>query len=415
MKKLIEKFTYHGKFFDYTGAGYAIDEYHVYKNDKRLNHSERGSVTLYLNKSNVSFGRIRLFQAVVHGLSADVEAASGLRVVNHDLLVDDANRYVWETPDDRKRLIQEKQALLDASDDLWLTVVHNDQVFDKYEINKKTGRIRHKSIKRELTISARGQVNLCLNTALERGDAGRARVVGTTSIYAYRIYMWTYVKDRRNDQTDIDHINGDHMDHRPCNLRWASPTENAMYKFAVLPKRAGSEQQQFTGCVETLNRFEDTNWYFGFVGEDYAVVHQGRVRRVGDFRVTQRLPYPMIRINYVKRRLHCVVAFVEGRMTKEQFYDRKSTEVVRHINNDKADFRPDNLVLGTASENATDTQNNPETSKRKRVRQIDERGLCTDHASITAAAKTVSGSQRRIYQAIHTNGLYKNTTWTCDF
>ena len=384
--------------FDFSAAGYTIDGCHVYKNGKIL--SNEVSVRLSLDGLRPKFSKIRLFLAVVYDLSADVEAVSGIRVINQDLPIHDANRYAWETPDDRKSLIQMKQDLLDASDDLWMTVEYNGQVFDKYEISMKTGGIRHKSTKRELAVAPRGQVGL------RRTDEDSA-----TTIIIHRAYMSTHVKDRRDDQTDIDHINGDHTDNRPCNLRWASPSENALYKFGAPTPRVVGEK--FTGDLSTLKRFENTNWYFGFVGDDYAIVHEGRVRRVGDFRVTKRSPYPMITSNYISRAVHCVVAFVEGRMTKEQFYNRKSTEVVRHLNGIKTDFRPDNLELGTPSENGIDRHNNPETSQRKRVRQIDDRGVCIkEHVSIAAAVKAVAGSRVGIRQAIRTKCRHMSFRWT---
>jgi hypothetical protein len=80
----IGKFTYRGQLFDYSAAGYTIDGCHVYRNGKRL-ASNRIGVCLSQDGVSSTFGKIRLFLAVAYGLSADVEAVSGIRVINQDI------------------------------------------------------------------------------------------------------------------------------------------------------------------------------------------------------------------------------------------------------------------------------------------------------------------------------------------
>ena len=405
----IRTFTFRGKEFDYDGAGYEIDRRHrVYRNGKQIAENG-GMVTLCFKNTMTRFGKIRLFRAVVHALPAHIEANSGIRVVRRDLPTDDVDRYAWETPEDRDALIRRRQDALDAADEMWKPVEHNGEIFRNYEISKKTGIVRNASTERELVTTKTG-VKDGLTTAT-KGQRALCRDDGSrVGILVYRVYMSTFHADERHDdQTDVDHINGDRFDHRPCNLRWASSSENMQYKFKEIVKR--KKCPRFNGDETQLKRFENTRWFFGIYDGDYAVVDARKnVRRVGDFVLR---PYPVIKIDNKMFLVHRVVAYVENLISKEQFYARENSQVVMHINADKADFRPGNLRAGTSAQNNVDRQNNPKTTQRKRVRQLDDDGVCLgEYESILAASKVLAqGNSGGVSSAIRTKGTYKNFRW----
>jgi hypothetical protein len=177
-----------------------------------------------------------------------------------------------------------------------------------------------------------------------------------------------------------------------------------MYKFKANARM--EKGAPYTGDLRHLKRFRDSNWYFGVVDGDYAVVDRKRMRRVGDFRSTLREPYTRIRIRDRFYLIHRVVALVEGIISQEQFDNPRGDDaVVMHLDDDKTNFRPENLRLGTPSENGFCTQSNPLTTTRKRVRQLDDDGACiAEFESLTAAAKAVNGHMR----GISTIGKKKN-------
>ena len=348
------------------------------------------------------FGTRRLYLTVTRPLPVDIEICSGIRIVDHSLPETDARRYDWETPSDREELRRARQARLDdVPTDIWKPVRCDGYTFDKYEISMKTGAIRITETKANIAEGAGTHISrysICIGKTIKH-------------ICSYRAYMCTFESESRLPHQDqIDHINGDHMDNSPCNLRWASASENILYKFkanALMEKGV-----PYTGDLRDLKRFRDSNWYFGVIDGDYAVVDRKRMRRVGDFRSTLRAPYPCIRIRDRFYLIHRVAALVEGIISPEQFDNPSKEAVVMHIDNDKTNFRPENLRLGTPSENNMCTQSNPLTTTRKRVRQLDDDGACVvEFESISAAAKVVGGHMRGISRTIAKNHRYRGYRW----
>jgi hypothetical protein len=357
-------------------------------------------VGLYHHGIETAFGVARLWLAVTKPLPVEIEAASGIRVIDHSLPETDARRYGYETPGDREEIRRMRQARLDALEtDVWKIVQYNGDTLDKYEISMKTAAIRN------------------ARTKLLRSNKNRITLkVGGTSkgVLPYRAYMWTFENESRLPHQDqVDHINGDHLDNLPCNLRWASKSENGMYKFKADARM--EKGVSYTGDLSGLKRFWDSTWYFGVIDGDYAVVDlHKRMRRVGDFRSTSRMPYPNIKFSGRLYNIHRVVALVEGIISQEQFDNPRSEGVVvMHIDDDKTNFRPENLRLGTPSENNICTHANPLTTRRKRVRQLDDNGKCiTEFESIGAAAEAVGGHMTGISKtAKKKNRRYKGYRW----
>ena len=396
MRHPITQFTYFGVSYDYTGDGYEIDDdLCVYKNGKMLAGGE--SIWLFHRGIKSRFGASRLFLAVTRPIPVGIEACSGIRVIDHSLPETDARRYGYETPSDRDDIRRARQTRLDALvTDVWKTIQYNGDTIDKYEISMKTGAIRNKSMKKLLRSNKQNNACIC----------------GTRAVVSYRAYMCTFESESRLPHQDqIDHINGDHMDNSPCNLRWASASENQMYKFKT--KAPMEKGVPYTGDLRDLKRFRDSNWYFGVIDGNYAIVDRKRMRRVDDFLSTRRDPYPIVGIDGSRYKIHRVVALVEGIISQEQFDNpRGEGVVVMHIDDNKTNFRPENLRLGTPSENGMCTHANPLTTGRKRVRQLDDDGNCiTEFESMTAAAQAVGGHRQRIKMAITRKRHCKGYLW----
>lgn len=72
--------------------------------------------------------------------------------------------------------------------------------------------------------------------------------------------------------------------------------------------------------------------------------------------------YPTIKINGKQRRCH-ILSFMT--FFPEEYAKKKIDEVVMHDNDDKLDFRPSNLSLGTSSENAVGARDNGKYDGKK--------------------------------------------------
>jgi hypothetical protein len=400
MRHPITQFTYFGVSYDYTNARYEIDDdLCVYTNGRMLRRRLM-RVGLYHHGIETAFSVARLWLAVTKPLPVEIEAASGIRVIDHLLPETDARRYGYETPSDREELRRAQQARLDALvTDVWKTVQYNGDILDKYEISMKTAAIRNARTK-ILLRSNKKRITL-------KVDGGTLRVVSP-----YRAYMWTFEsKSRLPHQDQVDHINGDHMDNSPCNLRWASKSENLAYIFKTqVPMKKGVP---YTGDLRDLKRFRDSNYYFGVVDGDYAVIDlHKRMRRVGEFRTTSRMPYPGVTIRDRWYMIHRVVALVEGIISPEQFDNPSKEALVMHLDDNKTNFRPENLRLGTSSENSICTHENPLTTRKKRVRQLDDDGKCiTEFESLGAAAEAVRSHRQNIKLAITRKRHCKGYRW----
>jgi hypothetical protein len=341
---------------------------------------------------------IRLYLAVSSPLLPEIEYTSGVRISDYEPRI----VYAWETAADRQNLTNLNRKKLDSKGNVWRKCVcfahHADgtttTLFDKYEVNQKTRIIRNISTKKELRPTKNGQIGLYdANNKLKK-------------VYVRQVYMATFHgTDRRPNQTEVDHINGNHNDDEAWNWRWVSPSENEMLKFKWPADRV--KLPKYHGDLSLLHRFETSDVYCGYIDDGrYAIVGPNRdLRCVGDFRVTDRLPYPRIEIKGKMYRVHRVVAYAHGLITRDKFYSR-GKDVVEHKDADKTNFEFKNLGDGTAESNNLATQDNPATTLRKRVRRthiVD--GSIVEYESRRAAAAANDCSGPSITNAI------RNTTW----
>ena len=399
----IGKVAYLGKSYDFTNLGYEIDDsLQVFKNGQRIAENDghvnlRHTLSGNGKKGKKNFGLTRLFLAVVSPLPPDIEKASGIRVINYDLPIGSGRRNAYETPSDRVALQRHLRAVLGAMpEDVWKILEYNEKEFNKYLISEKTGVIRGKD--------SPGKPNR--PTKIVRvtlyDDAGNR-----VTLYVHVAYMQTFRSaNRRPDQCEVDHIDGNHKNNAPNNLRWASSSENKNYIFTPMKPRRILDK--FMGDLNSLTKFG--NLYFGGVDGKFSIVGPfRRIRRVGDFDVTDRSPYPLIGFGSKVVQVHKLVAYVYGKITKNHFENTSDdNQVVMHLNNEKHDFHPDNLKSGTYTENNTARHANPATTSRKRTRQLDlQKNLVAEFESRTTAAVVVGVSQYKINKAI-TQGLECN-------
>ena len=422
----ITTFFHQGEVMDYTGRGYSVNHLGMYnKHGKTLAANDYKVQLRCATGSVTQFGKLRLYHAVLNPLpNAEIEIASGFRAVAYTFEATDPRRYAYETAEDRTQLMEANARSLP---DAWKPLVYTNKSteFSKmYEIHGITGHIRRisknssKSYK-PLNLNSRGRV--CLYGTGGRGGSNR------TMIAPHIAYMWTFKsaeRERRLDQTEVDHINGDHGDNRPHNLRWASPTENKLYKFKQQAKRFDGHLAPETMDLSKLTQFLDTDILCGNArlrrGSDpIYVIYNTRTKKyrsTGDFLVTAEDPYPRININDKLYLVHCLVAFMSGIISYDELETMGTNGlVVMHSNDKKEDFRPINLKRGTSSENSLARQDNPQTTGRKRVRAIEtlESGeeCITEYESRTAAARAVNGKQLSISAAIGRNSIYMGMRW----
>ena len=422
----ITTFFHQGEGMDYTGRGYSVNHLGVYNKRGKTLGAKKSYVTLTCGNGSVTeIGKLRLYHAVLNPLpNAEIEISSGFRAVAYTFEAPDPRRYAYETAEDRTQLMEANARALPNE---WKPMMYTNKstkFSQKYEIHGIAGHIRRISKdssnpNKILNITSTGQVLLC-----GTGGSGSNR---KTMIRPHIAYMWTFKsaeRERRLDQTEVDHISGDHGDNRPQNLRWASRTENELYKFKQRAKPFDGHPAPKTMDLSKLTQFLDTDILCGEArlrrGSDpIYVIYNTRTKKyrsTGDFLVTADDPYPRITINGKLYYVHCLVAFMSGIISYIELETMDTNElVVMHKNDKKQDFNPENLARGTSSENGLARHDNPATTGRKRVRVIEmlESGeeCITEYESQTAAARAVGGCNKRISDAIGRNSMYKCMRW----
>ena len=377
----IGKISLNGDVVDYSGDGYTIDDdYQVYSKNRKLATRKNGTVCLSHAGKPWKYSVIRMYLSATSPLSPEIEEFSGIRSVQYE----PKPVYAWETAADRVYLTTLNKKNLESYGDVWQVCIRfaynadgttTITIYSSYEINKKTSRIRNIKNKEKLRRPTKnGEV--CLFD-----DQGNSKTV-----LVRQIYMATYHgTERRADQTQVDHIDGNHKNEEPWNFRWVSASENCKLKFK-LPTKPGASTK-YDGDLNILNRFENNDIYCGEIDGRYAIVGPNRdLRFVGDFRVTDEDPYPLIRINRKLYKVHRIVAYINGQIPREDWESGNPKMVVAHRDNDKTNFHIDNLKYVPAEENALDRHDNPETTSRKPVCRIDPNGHVTEYKSLTEAA-----------------------------
>ena len=259
-------------------------------------------------------------------------------------------------------------------------------VFDSYTINENG------EVKNNITGK---KISLCIDnlyyrfTVVDNNKKPR-------KISLHRALASTFIGKPPTIQHSVDHINNNYLDNRLDNIRWASSKQQidnrnmpSIKKSAVLVVKDNIENtvkewakelkcSQKTICEYArlklhgfsyleFSDLKDEKWKYISNSKNskgiWEISNLCRARYItnnftnviwGD-RFYIKNGYPSIRINNQHRYVHDIVfeAFYP-----EVYKNKKQDEVIRHLNDDKLDFRPENLVLGSYSDNTMDAHNN---------------------------------------------------------
>ncbi len=332
--------------------------------------------------------------------------------------------------------------------------------FDKYTIDTN-GRVRNKKSDKILSTRKIGKYNVV--TVYE--NSGKKR-----SIRICRALASTFIGPPPTPKHTADHKDRNRNNDVLENIRWATVSEqnnnrnmSKTQKFAFIIVKDGEEKtsnewvdhlkdqknsfgREYTAAM--INMYAIRKQY-GFSYKEYPdlegevwkeiagsrtirglwkISNMNRVKYItnngenvlsGD-RIGIENGYPAIRINGKQQRCH-ILSFMT--FFSKEYAAKKSDEMILHENDDKLDFRPQKLRLGTMSDNGKDAHDNGKYDGKKSMRMkcasyID--GVFEkEHESQNDAARYLKSigyektSQGRISDAINGNrDIAYRRTWT---
>ena len=367
-------------------------------------------------------------------------------VFRHDPPSSFVSHYEIEMKEMRDRLISANKIEIEKLPEVWLAIKHpnggrggrknqwtaaHHEVVARYEMRNTDGAIRHRETKKILGP----------NTTL-----GGTKI--TVHIERHRAYAYTFMEHtRRRGQDYVDHIDGDHSNNAPWNLRWVSEAENCLAKHTAMTERVVPDM---VALHEThgapLNPMGWHGWTF------YSNKWITRPDKSKFVAYSTEGTYPVIcaslknengKIEIHSITCHRIVAYLHRIPTsdrasthleslgksRDHFHafdgtyfeyarDLKSCGlVIMHDDDDKSNYSFKNLKIGTRSENGEARHDNPDTTGRKRVDIIDATTrkrirTCDSH---TQAAEWIKRSRPTISNDIRINrtleiGSYRVTT-----
>ena len=361
------------------------------------------------------------------------------------------SHYEIEMKEMRDRLISANKIQIENLPEIWLTIKYSNggrrgrkhkwtaahhELLSRYEMRNTDGAIRHGKTKKILGP----------NTSTLCGMVGSTTV--TVRIERHRAYAHTFMEhSRRRGQDCVDHIDGDHSNNKPWNLRWVSDAENNLAKHTA---RTEYVIPDMVALHETHGAPSDPKMWHGWTfhsnkwitrpdkSEFVAYSTEGTYPKIG-----ANLKNASGDIEIHKIKCHLIVAYLYRIPTS----DRASTHleslgksrdhfhtfdgtyfeyaqelklcglVALHGDDNKSNYSFENLKIGTPSENAEARHDNPKTTLRKRVDIIDK----TTHKRIrtcdsrTKAAEWLERPRTTISSDLRINrtrevGSYRVTT-----
>ena len=317
------------------------------------------------------------------------------------------SHYEIEMKGMRDRLVAANKIQIENLEEAWLTIKHpnggrrgrknrwtaaHHELVARYEMRNTDGAIRQAETKNIL-----GPKTSTLN-----GMVGDTMI--QVRIERHRAYMYTFMEHtKRRGQDCIDHIDGNHSNNAPWNLRWMSTADNCLAKHTAMTMRvvpdmevlhemhgAPSEPKMWHGWTFFSNKWitrPDKSTFVAYSTKGtYPRIQANLKNETGDtefhnIQCHQIVAY-LHRIPTSERASSHLESLGKSRDHFHAFggtYFEYAQElklcglVIMHDDNDKSNYSFENLKIGTPSENADARHDNPDTTSRKRVDIIDSK------------------------------------------
>ena len=361
------------------------------------------------------------------------------------------SHYEIEMKEMRDRLVSANKIKIEKLEEVWLAINYSNggrrgrknqwtaahyKLVAMYEMRNTDGAIRHGKTKNILGA----------NTSTLGGMVGGTMI--TVNIERYRAYMHTFMEHtRRRGQDCVDHIDGDHLNNAPWNLRWVSEAENQLAKHTARTEYVVPDMEALHETHGApLNPMEWNGWTIHsnmWITRPDKTIFVARSTKGTYPRICANLKNATGEIEIHHIACHQIVAFLHRIPTsdrasthleslgksRDRFLTFKGTYfeyaqelkacglVIMHGDDDKLNYSFENLKIGTKSENGEARHDNPETTSRKRVDIIDattRKRIRTCDSQIEAA-ESLGRTKGTISLAVRTNrtrdaGAYCVTT-----